>query len=110
MQVLVLASGSFLHVIGDTFLGFDESTASRVVYRVTQAMTVRFPSIRAERDDIRESMFRIGGFPCAIGFIDGTHVRIAAPHENEPDFMNRKGFYSIKMSGQSATIEVSKYV
>ena len=39
MQVLVLASGSFLHVIGDTFLGFDASTASRVVCRVTQAMT-----------------------------------------------------------------------
>ena len=85
MQVLVLASGSFLHVIGDTFLGFDASTVSRVVCRVTQSDDfVRFPSIRAERDDIKESMFRVGGFPCAIGFIDGTHVRIAAPHENEP--------------------------
>ena len=35
MQVLVafrlLVSGLFLHVIGDTFLGFDKSTVSRVV-------------------------------------------------------------------------------
>ena len=41
MQVLItlrsLASGSFLQVIGDTFLGFDKSTVSRVVRRVTQA-------------------------------------------------------------------------
>ena len=71
---------------------------------------VRFPSTSAERDDLKEGLFRVGGFPCAIGFIDGTHVRITAPHENEPDFMNRKGFHSIKMSRQSATIEVSKYV
>ncbi|CAH3146850.1 unnamed protein product, partial [Pocillopora meandrina] len=55
--------------------------------------------------DLKEGLFRVGGFPCAIGFIDGTHVRITAPHENEPDFVNRKGFHSIKISRQSATIE-----
>ena len=90
MQVLVtlrfLASGSFLQVIGDTFLGFDKSTVSRVVRRVTQALAaklgdfIRFPSTRAERDKIKQGLFRVGGFPCAIGCIDGTHVRITAPH------------------------------
>ena len=112
----LLASGSFLQVITDNFLGFDESTARRVVGRVTQALTTklgdfeRFPSTRAERDDIKEGFFRFGGFPYAIQFIDVNHVRIAAPRENEPDFMNRKGFQSIKMSMQSAAIEVNKYV
>ena len=63
MQVLItlrhLASGSFLQVIGDTFLGFDKSTVSRVVRRVTQALSakvgnfVKFPSTRAERDEIK---------------------------------------------------------
>ena len=101
-------------MITDNFLGFDESTARRVVRRVTQALTTklgdfeRFPSTRAERDDIKEGFFRFGGFP--IEFIDVNHVRIAAPRENEPDFMNRKGFQSIKMSRQSAAIEVNKYV
>ena len=103
-------------MIRDSFLGFDESTVSRVVRRVTQALTTklgdfeRLPSTRAERDDIKEGLFRFGGFPYAIGFIDVIHVRITAPNENEPDFMNQKGFHSIKMSRQSATIEVSKYV
>ena len=87
ITLIFLASGSFLQVIRDTgsFLGFDESTVSRVVRRVTQALTTklgdfeRFPSTRAERDDI--NLFRFGGFPCAIGFIDGTHVRMTAPQE-----------------------------
>ena len=107
MQVLVtlrfLASGSFLQVIGDTFLGFDKSTVSRVVRRVTQALAaklgdfIRFPSTRAERDEIKQGLFRVGGFPCAIGCIDGTHVRITAPHQNEPDYVNRKGYHSINV-------------
>lgn len=107
MQVLItlrfLASGSFLQVIGDTFQGFDKSTVSRIVRRVTKALTaklgdfIKFPCTRAERDEIKQGLFRVGGFPCAIGCIDGTHVRIKAPHENEPDFVNRKGFHSINV-------------
>ena len=107
MQILItlrfLASGSFLLVIGDTFLGFHKSTYSRVVRCVSQALTgklsdfVTFPSTRAERDEIKQGLFRIGGFPCAIGCIDGTHIRITAPHENEPDFVNRKGYHSINV-------------
>ena len=107
MQVLItlrfLASGSFLQVIGDTFLSFDKSTVSRVVRRVTLALTaklgdfVRFPSTRAERDEIKQGLFRVGGFPCAIGCIDGTHVRITAPQETEPDYVNRKGYHSINV-------------
>ena len=62
-------------MIRDTFLGFDESTvSSRVVCCVTQALTAklgdfgRFPLTRAERDDIKEGLFRFSGFPCASEF------------------------------------------
>ena len=57
MQVLItfryLALHLFLHVIRDTFLGFDKSTVGRVVHRVTQALTakvgnfIKIPSTRA---------------------------------------------------------------
>ena len=73
ITLIFLASGSFLQVIRDSFLGFDESTVSRVVRRVTQALTTklgdfeRFPSTRADRDDI--NLFRFSGFPCASIFI-----------------------------------------
>ena len=107
MQVLItlrfLASGSFLQVIGDTFHSFDKSTVSRVVRRVTQVLAaklgqfVKFPSARADRDEIKQGLFRVGGFPCAIGCVDGTHIRITAPSENEPDYVNRKGYHSINV-------------
>ena len=98
-----LSSGSFLEVIGDTFYSVDKSTVSRVVCRVTLALAakavdfIKFPSSRAVSDEIKQGLFRIGGFPCGIGCIDGTHVRILAPSENEPDYVNRKGFHSINV-------------
>ena len=27
--------------------------------------------------------------------IDGTHIRIVAPHDNSAHYVNRKGFYSL---------------
>ena len=107
MQVLItlsyLASGSFLQVIRDTFLGFNKSTVSRVIRRVTQALSakvgdfIKFPSMRAERDEIKQGLFGVGGFPCTIGCIDGTHVRITTPHKNEPDCKDCKGYHSINV-------------
>ena len=106
-QVLVtlriLASGSFLEVIGDTFLSYDKSTVSRVVRRVTLALVskvndfVKFPTTANEQDESKHGLSRVGGFASAIGCIDGTHVRIKAPSQNEPDYVNRKGFHSINV-------------
>ena len=106
-QVLItlrfLASGSFLEVVGDTFLSYNKSTVSRVIRRVTQCLAakvndfVKFPSTTNERDEVKRGFFRIGGFPCVIGCVDGTHVKITAPSLNEPDYINRKGFHSINV-------------
>lgn len=119
-QVLValrfLASGSFLEVIGDTFSSYDKSTVSRVVRRVTLALAskvndfVKFPTTPNERDEIKHGLFRVGGFPSAIGCIDGTHVRIKAPSQNEPDFINRKGFHSVNVQAICNHEGNSKYV
>ena len=32
-----------------------------------------------------------------IGCVDGTHVKIQGPTENENDYGNRKGFHSINV-------------
>lgn len=36
------------------------------------------------------------GFPGMIGAVDGTHISIAAPHDNPHSYINRKGVHSIQ--------------
>ena len=108
-QVLItlrfLATGSFLQVVGDAIAGADKSTVSRIVRRVTLAIArklddfVKFPESRQEKDEIKQVFYDRGGFPCVIGCVDGSHVRIIAPSENECNFVNRKGYHSINIQG-----------
>lgn len=37
------------------------------------------------------------GFPIVLGCNDGTFTRFIAPNENEPDYVNRKGFHSLNV-------------
>ena len=39
----------------------------------------------------------IEGFPKVIGCIDGTQIPIQAPHECEPDYVNRKCGHSMNV-------------
>ncbi len=40
------------------------------------------------------------GFPNVLGCIDGTQIKIQAPHENEAEFVCRKGYHSINVQVQ----------
>ena len=108
-QVLItlryLASGSFQQVTGDTFAGLDKSTVCRIIRRVTVALSrkigefIKIPESQEERDAVKQGLYEIANFPCAIGIIDASHIRIIAPTENEPDFVNRKRYHSINVQG-----------
>ncbi|CAG2257909.1 HARBI1 [Mytilus edulis] len=37
------------------------------------------------------------GFPNVLGCIDGTFVKVISPHENEADFVNRKGVHYLNI-------------
>lgn len=95
------ASGSFLEIIGDT-MGFDKSTVSRAINDVTKALIakknrfIKWPN-HEEILKSKQNFFSRGGFPGVIGCIDGTHVRIQAPLEDEAVYVNRKGFHSINV-------------
>ena len=108
-QVLItlryLASGSFQQVTGDTIAGLDKSTVCRIIRRVTVALSrridlfIKFPESQEERDAVKQGLYEIANFPCAIGIIDASHIRIIAPTNNEPDFVNRKRYHSINVQG-----------
>lgn len=107
-QVLIAlrfyASGSFLQVVGDT-VGVDKSTVSRVVTNVSLALVakqqqfIKWPRDQQDLSKSKNMFYQRGGFPCVVGCVDGTHIRIQAPHENENGYVNRKGFHSINVQG-----------
>ena len=70
-------------------MGVYKSTVSRVVPDVTYAIVdisqrfIRWPWEPAERQRNWTGFYSLGGFPYVIGCIDGTHIRIQAPTEDE---------------------------
>lgn len=85
--------------------GFDKSTVSTTVQRVTNALAARadtfikWPSSPTQKSSIKTGFYLAAGFPNVIGCIDGTHVRIQAPSVDENAFVNRKGYHSINVQG-----------
>ncbi|XP_071104771.1 putative nuclease HARBI1 [Haliotis cracherodii] len=99
-----LATGKIQLCNGDD-LGISQPTVSRVINQTLNALVIpailhRFISMPSNAADLNRTQVQfqaIGGFPGVIGVIDGTHVRIIAPHVNEPEFVCRKGFHSINV-------------
>ncbi|XP_062849564.1 putative nuclease HARBI1 [Trichomycterus rosablanca] len=95
------ANRSFLYNVGDAeHLG--KATVCRSVRKVCLALKrllynfVVFPGHKPIMN-IKEEFHRIAGFPRVIGCMDGTHIPIKAPAENEEDYVNRKSFHSINI-------------
>ena len=63
----------------------------RIVRKVSLALAnkheqwVKFPTRMKDKNMICAEMYDIAGFPCGIGCIDGTHIRLQAPSQNEPN-------------------------
>ena len=99
------ATGSPMKVIGDT-LGYHISSVSRAVRDVSGALCgvanqfIKWPTLAAEKNRIKEGFYQISQFPGVIGAIDCTHVRLLSPSGgNEYAYVNRKGFHSINIQG-----------
>ena len=106
MQQLLLtlryfATSTFMDVTAE-LLGVSKSSVSRVVSRVTDALFeirmnhILFPD-QAQANHHKVVWNQAYGFPNAFACIDGTQVRITKPHENEHEFVNRKGYHAINV-------------
>ncbi|XP_051780670.1 putative nuclease HARBI1, partial [Erpetoichthys calabaricus] len=97
-----LASGTFLYTVGDAE-HLSKSAVCQEIHKVCLALKhflrvfIVFPGhLRVQT--IKEAFHAIAGFPNVIGALDCTQIRIKAPSgPNEPDYVNRKGFHSIKV-------------
>ena len=105
LQVLLrlrfYATGSFQYVCGE-LVGVSQSTASKTFTRVTKALLqtvhnwIVFPD-QAAADAQKVKFGRLRGFPNVFGCIDGTHIRIHRPADNEFQCVNSKNFHSINV-------------
>ena len=70
------------------FVNSITTKASRYIY---------FPRSRGEVAKTKHDFYQLARFPGVIGCIDGSHIPIVAPPEDEFVFINRKGFHSINI-------------
>ncbi|ROL47356.1 Protein ALP1-like [Anabarilius grahami] len=94
------ASGSFRAVLSNT-VGTSQSSVCRTVSSVSRALSrmvenfIKFPSTAAEQILVKQKFFEIAAFPNVLGAVDGTHVAIKAPSDDEELYVNRKNFHSV---------------
>nr|CAI5830763.1 unnamed protein product [Callosobruchus analis] len=92
-----LGNGWQYHVIADTH-GVSKASVCRCVRNVVHAVNqIKFPQCVNWPENILNvsaGFFAIAGFPQVIGCVDGTLVKIDAPTENEPAFVDRNGKHS----------------
>ncbi|CAG4996114.1 unnamed protein product [Parnassius apollo] len=97
------ATGSYQKLVGGTYgTLMSQQSVSRAIREVTDALNnpnilgkwIRFPQTRQERDAIKRRFYEKFNIPAVLGCIDGTHISIVRPTENEERFFNRKHFHS----------------
>ena len=99
-----LATGRMQLCSADDF-GVSQSTVSRVITETVEALSapnivsqfIKFPRSQAAVDRNVRHFQLISGFPGVVGAIDGTHVKIVAPTDNEPLYVNRHRYHSINV-------------
>ncbi|XP_041472595.1 putative nuclease HARBI1 [Lytechinus variegatus] len=95
------ATGCFQRTDGDT-LCISQPSVSKIITQVTDALLTKLHQFvhlpnDVERRQNMDRFFGIANFPGIVGLIDGTHVRIQEPTENEDQFVNRKRYHSINV-------------
>ncbi|XP_045107685.1 putative nuclease HARBI1 [Portunus trituberculatus] len=94
-----------MHQCSEDDLGPSQPAISRAITQTIDALAdinilkefISFP-INPDVIAAKKAEFaHIAGFPGVVGAIDGTHMRIVAPKEQEEVYVNRKGYHSINV-------------
>jgi hypothetical protein len=103
LQILVtlryLGTGDLQNTIADT-VGLSQPSVSRCIERVCSALVdkiAQFVSWPTNESKQKEDFKNIAGFPCVVGVIDGSHIRIQEPKDNPNAYINRKHFPSMNI-------------
>ncbi|XP_048480996.1 putative nuclease HARBI1 [Plutella xylostella] len=100
------AAGSYQRGVGQGAThGVCQSTVSRAIAEVTDALNhpqiltkyIVFPRTPEARNTVKRRFFEVYNFPGIVGCIDGTHVCILRPAQNEEEYFNRKHTHSLNV-------------
>ena len=92
-----LESGSFQNCSKD-LAQVSQPSVSKTVTSFSDSMVklalkfIFMPPTRADIFETKHNFYQVAGFPGVIGCIDGSHIPIVAPHEDEFAHVNRKNF------------------
>ncbi|XP_017478160.1 PREDICTED: putative nuclease HARBI1 [Rhagoletis zephyria] len=98
-----LAEGGFQRSIGkDLHIALHRSTISKVLKEMLNILErtqcPKWIKLRMSFDEIRQSKLYFSNnfnIPGVIGCIDGTHVKLLKPNDNDHLYYNRKGCFSV---------------
>ncbi|XP_049294455.1 putative nuclease HARBI1 [Anopheles funestus] len=97
-----LAQGSYQQGVGNDFImPIGQSTFSETLDQTLEvlerklAYAVKIDLTNDEKADARRYFYAKLPVPGVVMCVDGTHIRIVAPHDNPIQYYNRKGFYSL---------------
>ena len=95
------ASGTFQIICGDGVHVSQPSTCRyiRAVALGLQSVYSTFISMpsSAEKATIKSQFYEFAHLPGVLGLVDGTHIRIQKPSEDEADYVNRHFYHSINV-------------
>ena len=92
-----LGTSSFYHVMKVSH-GPSNATVCRVMERVCNAILTlenEFLGWPADMMRVIHDFRQIANFPCVIGVVDGTHIRVSPPGSEETGYVNRHHFPSL---------------
>uniref|UniRef100_A0A1I7ZVP9 Putative nuclease HARBI1 n=1 Tax=Steinernema glaseri TaxID=37863 RepID=A0A1I7ZVP9_9BILA len=99
---LAVMGGNTFQSYAGMALHVSQATVSRALSHVVDVVTKRerefitWPT-GAEAAEIKRWFFEKTRIPGILGAIDGSHCRIQAPREREPDYINRRRYHSINI-------------
>lgn len=106
------ATGSYQRTIGQSFnISMSQQSLSKAIQEVTLSIInrfaeewIRFPRSMQSKNQIKARFMEVRNFPGVVGCVDGTHVALLCPKEEEHNYYNRKGFHS-----KNVQIVIKKY-
>nr|CAH7769683.1 unnamed protein product [Callosobruchus chinensis] len=84
-------------------IGDHRTSVSKVVTKVADQMIekrgrwIKFPSTSTDVTEAKRRWQRKYTFPCAVGVIDCTHIKIKKPPLHGDEYINRKAYHSINV-------------